>query len=35
MFEILVILTSVNYHMLTSTSMCVYLFFPDLEHIRI
>jgi len=38
-FEILVILTSVNYHMLTSRSVCggdvVYLFVPDLERIRI
>lgn len=37
-FEILVILTTVNYHMLTSRSVCggdvVYLFVPDLEHIR-
>lgn len=37
-FEILVILTSVNYHMLTSRSVwggdVLYLFVPDLEHIR-
>lgn len=38
-FEILVILTTVNYHMLTNRSVgggdVVYLFVPDLEHIRV